>query len=105
MQALSPGAAGPRPHRTAVDDDEETTRSHPSSSRSPSGGGKGPETRPARVDLDVAARALRGSPRTDRQMGTPLRHTPKQIIRELREGERLIGTGQRLPKLSSRVPC
>jgi hypothetical protein len=72
-------------------------------------GREGSRDPPARVDLDVAARALRGSSGTDQQMGTPLRHTPKQIIRELREGERLIGTGQRLPKLSSRqrwhVPC
>jgi hypothetical protein len=32
-----------------------------------------------------AARALRGSSGTDQQMGTRPLHTPKQIIRKLRE--------------------
>jgi len=32
-------------------------------------------------------------------MGTRRRHTPEQIIRKLREGERLIGQGSALPEV------
>jgi putative transposase len=32
-------------------------------------------------------------------MGKRRRHTPEQIIRKLREGERLLGQGQELPEV------
>jgi transposase len=32
-------------------------------------------------------------------MGQRRRHTPEQIIRKLREGERLLGQGQELPEV------
>lgn len=32
-------------------------------------------------------------------MGQRRRHTPDQIIRKLREGERLLGQGQELPEV------